>query len=98
MKQANFQIVHRGPFEIVLRDLGPWDQHPTVTNDAEGVVARLIADGEYQRGQRLFYYDSEGRFDEILIRDGRFAGFQAGPPEGTGGRNPWRGRGPRPDQ
>lgn len=96
MKTANFRIEHAGTFEVVIRDIGPWDEHPTVTNDAEGVVARLIKAGDLQRGQRLFYYDSEGRFDEIIFRDGRFVTFRPGPSENSGGRNPWRGAGPRP--
>ena len=50
-----------GKRRVVIRDLGPWDQHPTVTNDADAVVHDLtsvakIVDGDTQ----LLYYDSEG--------------------------------------
>jgi hypothetical protein len=26
-------------------------------------------------GRRLFYYDSEGELTELLVKDGKFAGF-----------------------
>ena len=68
-----------GQQPLVIEDCGPWDRHPTVTNDAEWVVADLVAAGLLPPGRRLFYYDSEGAMDEILVRDGRFAGFDPGP-------------------
>jgi len=77
MRSANFTIVHREstPDRLVIRDEGPWDRHPTVTNDAENVVASLVADGYLPPGRKLLYYDSDGRLDQLLVRDGRFAGF-----------------------
>lgn len=63
---------------LVIQDVGPWDRHPTITNDAEAVVAELVARGELPSGRRLFYIDSEGQKDEILVKDGRFAGFAPG--------------------
>ena len=57
---------------LCIEDLGPWDQHQTVTNDAENVVADLA---DKLNGRRLEYYDSEGRRDQLLVRHGRFAGF-----------------------
>ena len=63
---------------LVIRDVGPWDQHPSVTNDAEAVVEDLVRSGRLPEGRRLFYYDSEGQRDEIKIKDGRFAGFAPG--------------------
>lgn len=79
MNQANFKIMNVGPDKIVIRDVGPWDQHPSVTNDAEGVVERLAAEDWLPPGRRLFYYDSDNQLDEILIEAGRFAGFAPGP-------------------
>jgi len=64
---------------LVIRDVGPWDQHPTVTNDAEAVVMALASQGYLPNGRRLFYYDSEGALDEILVKDGQFVGFAPGP-------------------
>ena len=73
---ANFQIVKRDEGSLTIRDLGPWDEHPTVTNDAEGVVERLVAAGELPEGRRLFYYDSCGDLDEIVVKRGKFADFR----------------------
>jgi hypothetical protein len=28
---------------------------------------------------RIFYFDSSGDLDELLVKDGRFAGFAPGP-------------------
>lgn len=64
---------------LFIRDLGPWDRQRTVTNDAVNVVQRLIDGGFLPSGRRLFYYDSGGQLDELLIKDGRFAGFALGP-------------------
>ena len=75
MKPANFLIVQDLPDRLVIKDIGPWDQFPTVTNDVEQVVARL----QFRlAGRRLFYYDSYGQFDEILVKKGEFAGFRPG--------------------
>lgn len=59
---------------LVIRDTGR-DTDMSVTNDAENVVARLVAEGCLPPGRRLEYYDSEGVRDELLVRDGKFSGF-----------------------
>lgn len=64
---------------LVIKDVGPWDQHLTITNDAESVVERLAAEGHLPAGRRLLYIDSEGRKDELGVRDGRFIGFVVNP-------------------
>jgi len=83
MRHANFEIE---PIllcdALIIRDVGPWDRHPTITNDAEDVLRRLLESGELRPGQRLFYYDSENNMDEIVVRDGEFAGFKPGPARG----------------
>ena len=81
MNQARYEIVEdRAGEPLVIRDLGPWDQHPSVTNDAEGVVAELHLRGLLPADRRLLYYDSEGQLDEILLdAAGCFAGFAPGP-------------------
>jgi len=73
---------------LVIRDVGFWDRQFTITNDAEGVVERIDTLARLPRGRRLFYYDSEGELDEILLTfepvegmggthyPARFAGFQ----------------------
>lgn len=75
---ANFEVVvsESTPDFVVLNDLGPHHAYKTITNAAEEVVARCFAMSLLQPGQRLFYYDSEGELAEILIDQGRFAGFR----------------------
>lgn len=63
------------PLVILDRNLG----NRSVTNDAEAVVAELIAGGFLPGDRRLLYYDSEGMLDELLIKDGRFVGSAPGP-------------------
>jgi hypothetical protein len=74
---ANFSIVEEDLLSVTIRDLGPWDKFKTVTNAAEFVVETLVAAGRLPEGKRLFYFDSEGELDELLIQGGRFAGFKA---------------------
>lgn len=70
---ANIQFVPCSqPGRVVIRDLGPWDQYKTVTNDAENVVEFLVEAEVLRPGDRLFYFDSSGQLDEILVKDGRF--------------------------
>lgn len=45
--RARYVIVSDEPGKpLVIRDVGPWDRHPTVTNDVDGVVADLAAKGK----------------------------------------------------
>lgn len=68
------------PGAVTIRDIGPWDKHLTVANDAEQVVAAVVATGRLDRGERLFYIDSTGALDELLITEERaFGGFAPGP-------------------
>ena len=71
-RNANFEIASQADDRLVLRDLGPWNMHLTITNDAEHVVEALAPT---LHGRRLFYYDSEGELTELLVKDGKFAGF-----------------------
>ena len=75
---ALFDIIAISPDEVVIRDTGHDRGRMSVTNDAESVVSRLRGLCVLRPGRRLFYYDSEGELDEILIQDGRFAGFVPG--------------------
>lgn len=73
MKRANYEILVDSPGALVIKDLGPWNEHRTVTNDVERVVEELVSRlGE----RRLFYFDSHGDFDEIVMNEGRFASFR----------------------
>ena len=72
MRKPNYIIVQETEELVLIRDVGPWDQHSTVTNMAEEVVLELVP---MLDGRRLEYYDSDGRRDQLLVRDGKFAGF-----------------------
>lgn len=76
---ARFEIVEHDPHQVVLRDLGPWNEHPTITNDAEGVVERLILASMVKADIRLLYFDSEGEVTELRHDGHRFTGFGPGP-------------------
>lgn len=52
------------------------DQGMSVTNDAENMIADLGTKIPLA-GRRVLYRDTEGRWDELLVKDGRFAGFKA---------------------
>lgn len=73
---ANYEVLMQDDNQVILRDLGPWSEHPTVTNDAEWVVSRVAP---LLRGRVLLYFDSMGSLDRLLVRDGRFAGFAPAP-------------------
>ena len=76
MRCANYSIVADNDKELVIMDVGPWDQFTTITNSAEAVVEELAG----RLGDRkLYYYDSENNLDELLVKDERFAGFAPGP-------------------
>ena len=57
--------VHSTP--LVIRDVGGGLIVKSVTNDAEGVVDRLMTQGFLPFGRRLNYYDTEGNLDEIEL-------------------------------
>lgn len=82
MKISNYTILQNDPEKkdpLIIEDVGPWDRYKSVTNAAEEVVAELARDGYLPAGRQLLYYDSNGQLDEILVKDGVFAGFAPGP-------------------
>lgn len=72
MIKVNFEIIRQDDEMVLLKDLGPWDKYMTITNGAEEVVASVAP---WLGHRRLEYIDSEGNRDQILVRDGKFAGF-----------------------
>lgn len=60
---------------IILKDLGPWEHHKTITNDAEYVLDTLFEASFMSATTRVFYFDSYGRQGEILHNDGVLLGF-----------------------
>jgi hypothetical protein len=75
MQHAQFRVIRETREQVVIEDVGPWNEHPTVTNDAEWVVEQLAAT---LRGRTLLYFDSAGDLDELVVEHGRFAGFRVG--------------------
>ncbi len=77
---ASYEIVTYNRGAMLIRDLGPWSKFQSVTNAAEEVVAELVKRCESLKTPltKLEYIDSEGNRDEILIKDGKFAGFAPG--------------------
>jgi hypothetical protein len=67
-----YEVVEDTPTKLVIRDVGPWTEHPTITNRPEEVVTQLAA---RLGSRRLLYYDSEGELAQLMVRDGRFDGF-----------------------
>lgn len=63
--RARFIVEQDTPAALTISDVG--SDTMSVTNDAEAVVLYLHGQGMGIR--RLFYYDSEGRLDE-LVHDG----------------------------
>jgi hypothetical protein len=49
----------------------------SITNDADNVVEDLSRAGFLTSGARVIYLDSCGVWDELVVRDGRFFGFQS---------------------
>jgi hypothetical protein len=74
---ARYTVIADDPLVMVIRDIGPWDDHPTITNAAESVVEQLAPslNGEYNEKRRLLYFDSLGELSELKVQNGRFAGF-----------------------
>jgi len=88
MNSAKFEVVRSDNETVVLRDVGPWSKHPTVTNDAEQVVESL---GNWVGNRRLLYYDSDGELTELRHDGTKFTGFAFVKPEGKPGGDKERG-------
>lgn len=61
---------------VTIRDLNLGNI--SVTNDAEEVLERIGKEIDLT-GKRVQYYDSCGQLDQILHKNGVFAGFAPGP-------------------
>ncbi len=80
-RSAKFRVEAFDPTRIVLRDLGPWDEHLSVTNDAEGVIEKLSP----APMQRVFCFDSAGSLDELVHdNQGHFVRFAPCTPKEAG--------------
>lgn len=75
-----YEVVHQDADRVVLRDM---DQpgRPSLTNDAEQVVGKLLRDGTIVVGQtRLFYFDSDNQYDELVFSARGFVRFAPASP------------------
>lgn len=70
---SDYAIIVQDDKRVLIKDLGPWDKYMTVTNAAEWVVDELAP---MLNGRELHYIDSEGDLDQLLVKDGKFAGFK----------------------
>ena len=84
--QSNIEIVrNEGGQPLLIKDVGPWSKFMTITNDPEGVIASLWDAAILTPGRRLYYIDSGGTLDELLVdMSGNFIGYKPGPPQ-----SPW---------
>lgn len=70
--RSQVQLVGEFAGAVILRDVGHDRGYRSVTNDAELVVQDWCGQ---LHGRRLLYVDSMGELTELVIRDGKFAGF-----------------------
>ena len=75
--KPNYEIIKDCTQHVLIRDVGPWDRHLTVTNGAEAVVAELAG---MLGSRRLFYIDSEGDIAELVHHYGKFSHFEPNRP------------------
>ena len=76
-----YEFVSITPGEIIIKDIGPWDLHPTITNSAESVIddlrkAQLLRSDVEGGLRRVLYYDSLGQLDELVHNGESFTGFK----------------------
>lgn len=70
---------------IVIRDIGHREGYASITNDAEGTVqtvlrlCRRLGETVSHNTPPLYYYDSDGRLDQLEHDGDGFLGFKAGP-------------------
>lgn len=74
-RKSNYEIIHSSPKLCVIKDVGPWDEFLSVTNDAENVVAELYREAFISNDTMLLYYDSCGQLDRIRHENGVFKRF-----------------------
>ena len=76
-RRSDFNIVQITAGAVWIEDLCAERGGLSVTNDVEGVCAELTL----RYGERKIYYkDTDGRWDELRHDAGRFMGFRHGAP------------------
>jgi hypothetical protein len=82
---STFVIVEETDEHIIIRDLcgqPGYESWMSVTNGAENVVRHLIKE-HHCAGKRIYYYDTDGRLDQLKHNGRAFTDFGDGP-------GPWR--------
>lgn len=74
MSRSKYYYAAVTPKRVIIHDANE-PGSKSVTNDAENVVREVVE--EHGDGRRLFYRDSTGAYDELLIENGNFGGFRA---------------------
>ncbi len=69
--RANYQVLKVTPDFVHIQDLDCGNM--SVTNDAEAVVAQIVAK---HGNKRITYIDSDGNQDELAHVNGRFTSFK----------------------
>lgn len=86
MRTPNYKVIESNEDRVVLQDLGPWDEYPTITNAVEAVLQQIAGMllVKPHNGPNIYYIDSEGECTRILWEGGpqalvenqpRFKGF-----------------------
>ena len=81
MSRCKYRIEQSAGRSVVIRDVGG-ERDLSVTNDAEAVVEELFLRGLLPEGRLIYYFDSDGRLDQIRHSGGVFIGFAPGPEDG----------------
>ena len=69
MRNSSFEVVDHSDTEVNIRDL---NAGISITNDAEAVVLTLY---QVFGNVRYFYYDTDGKRDELCHDGPKFTGF-----------------------
>lgn len=75
--KATFELLLTSDTLVLLVDL---DQGASVTNDAEAVVSLVSAEIGGIGRRRVYYRDTLGGFNELMISRERFIGFKPATP------------------
>lgn len=68
-RHANWDVisVNHDEKRVVLKDVGPWDSHLTITNDAEYVYEWI---NRWVPGYEIQYFDSDEELTRLFMKDG----------------------------
>lgn len=75
MISCNFEIIKNTTEYLLIKDVGPYDQYMSVTNDVENLIEHLYNSDVLCDKQSLLYIDSSNRVDEIVHLSGNFICF-----------------------